>query len=735
MGAVIDRLLAIDLPIAREIIVVDDGSTDGTRAVLEAIARGGAPVTVILAPRNNGKGSAIRLGLQRATGTIVAIQDADLELDPQQLSMLVAPILAGEAHVVYGSRFLAGRPAAPWLTIAANRFLTGLTNLLYGSAITDMETCYKVMRTEVAQSLGLTANRFDIEPEITAKLLRAGHRIEERPVRFEPRTRSQGKKINWRDGVHATRVLWRHASMERAGGVAAGLLVALLAAGALAVGISEGTHAIGGSDASCYALQAQRFASGRFQVPDALALAAPWPSGAASFTPSGHLPSPTVPGASVPICPAGLSIVMAAFMVAGGRDAIFLVVPLFGALFVWSTWLLGRRFGAGVGLCSALVAGCSPPFLFQLVQPMSDVPAAALWALGLALAVGAQRAPGAIAAGFATSAAILVRPNLAPVGMVIGGFLLMRPNFPWRRRLRSAALFAAACVPGCAAVAVLQSAFYGSPFSSGYGSLDTMFALDRIGPNAWLYGRWFLTTHTPVMLLALVAPFALDGTAGDDTTLSRRAIAWLLLAFAAVNVALYLPYLVFGIHEWQYVRFLLPSIPLIIVLVVAVVDAVASRAASKGAALVTGACALALSLWMVSVARDRQAFRLDRVDARYARAGEYVALRLPANALVVTGWHGGSVRFHSGRPTFAWGELPPEWLDRALAFVRDEGLEPYLMLESWEEPLFRKQFRGTAIGELDWPPIADITGGVRVYRPDDRARFHAGAQVRTEYVR
>jgi glycosyltransferase involved in cell wall biosynthesis len=205
--AVIDRLLAVDLPLPREILIVNDGSTDGTERVLDAAVADGLPITVVHAGRNAGKGSAIREGLRQATGSIIAIQDADLELDPAQLGALVRPILDGATAVVYGSRFVAGRGQAPFVSFAANQVLTTVTNLLFGGSLTDMETCYKVMRLDVARSLALTADRFDIEPQITARLLRRGHRIHEVPVRFEPRSRAQGKKIGWRDGVRALQVL------------------------------------------------------------------------------------------------------------------------------------------------------------------------------------------------------------------------------------------------------------------------------------------------------------------------------------------------------------------------------------------------------------------------------------------------------------------------------------------------------------------------------------------------
>jgi glycosyltransferase involved in cell wall biosynthesis len=209
VAAVVRRLIEVTLPADREILVVNDGSTDGTREVLDGLPTHPV-VRVIHAATNGGKGSAIRLGLAAARGQVTAIQDADLELDPAQLADLVAPILRGETRVVYWSRFLQPTSSAPWLTVAANRTLTAATNLLYGSRITDMETCYKVMDTAVARGLGLEANRFDIEPEITAKLLRQGHTIVERPVRFEPRSRAQGKKIGWRDGVRALQALVKY---------------------------------------------------------------------------------------------------------------------------------------------------------------------------------------------------------------------------------------------------------------------------------------------------------------------------------------------------------------------------------------------------------------------------------------------------------------------------------------------------------------------------------------------
>ena len=208
VGQVLARLLTVDLPARREIIVLNDGSRDGTHRALDAFAVEHPEVAVIHLPDNRGKGHAVRMGIARSTGTVVAIQDADLELDPAQLSQLVAPILSGEADVVYGSRFLTGSSAVG-VSRMGNLALTWATNALFGSALTDMETCYKVMRGDVARGLRLTANRFEIEPQITARLLLGGFRLVELPITFSPRSRAAGKKMRWRDGVDALWMLIR----------------------------------------------------------------------------------------------------------------------------------------------------------------------------------------------------------------------------------------------------------------------------------------------------------------------------------------------------------------------------------------------------------------------------------------------------------------------------------------------------------------------------------------------
>ena len=204
---IIGRVLAV--PLRVELIVVDDCSRDGTREHLVELQREYG-FTLLLQEHNQGKGAALRRGFSAVTGDIVVIQDADLEDSPEEFPQLVELIVEGRADVVYGSRFLGRHRVFLYTHYLGNRILTLLTNVLYNTMLTDMETCYKVMRREVLQGLDLKSNGFGIEPELTAKIFKRGYRVYEVPITYDGRGYDEGKKIGWKDGVVALWVLLRY---------------------------------------------------------------------------------------------------------------------------------------------------------------------------------------------------------------------------------------------------------------------------------------------------------------------------------------------------------------------------------------------------------------------------------------------------------------------------------------------------------------------------------------------
>jgi glycosyltransferase involved in cell wall biosynthesis len=208
-AATVERALAAVLatPQEKEVILVDDGSTDGTREIIARLGEKHEDVRAIFHDRNQGKGAAVRTALGVATGDVMLIQDCDLEYDPNEYGNLLEPIAKGDAEVVYGTRAFASHTAFSFWFVVGNKLVTLATNILFNCYISDMETCYKVMPLEVARKLRLTARGFELEPQITGGLLNLGYQIYEVPVHYKARTREQGKKLAWTDGVRAIQEL------------------------------------------------------------------------------------------------------------------------------------------------------------------------------------------------------------------------------------------------------------------------------------------------------------------------------------------------------------------------------------------------------------------------------------------------------------------------------------------------------------------------------------------------
>ena len=493
----------------------------------------------------------------------------------------------------------------------------------------------------------------------------------------------------------------------------------MAALSAFVLGVRYGTFAASDTDPYGYVSEAELIASGTLRVDQRDVLTMPWRDAELSFIPDGYTRG-TEPGFIVPTYPPGLPLVMAALRrVTGARDAVYYVVPLFGALLVWATARLGARVQSReLGAAAAVLVATSPTFLYQVMQPASDVPAAAWWTLSLALAFGATTRHAA-GAGLAASAAILTRPNLVPLAAVIGAWYL------WRREFRRFACFSIAIVPACLAIAAINTYLYGGPLRSGYTApVSELYQWQHVLPNLERYPRWLLDSHGPFIFLGLAAPL----------TGRRHAAIWMLFAFA---IAVFASYLFFGYFEnWVYTRFLLPALPALFILGLTVVAWVLTHIAPNRRVAATAAVVLvsALAGWQAMNAQTLGAFVTRLGEHRYVEVGQYIARAMPHESIYIAGLHTGSIRYYSGRPTINFNTLHPRALQDAVDALTKMGRRVYFVVEEGEQPTFRWRFDTYSnLGKLDWPAAHHTERGAKVgiFDPADRALFVSGQPVVT----
>ena len=497
------------------------------------------------------------------------------------------------------------------------------------------------------------------------------------------------------------------------------VVAAVIVTASTAVSLAYRESTAGGSDAYSYVTQADLWSDSvpglRIEIP--IAAAAPWPDALLTFTPFGYRAASDGRGI-VPVTPPGLPLLMAAFGAVAGHCSMFWVVPLSGGLFLWAIFLIGTRAGVpAVGVAAAWLAATSPTFLFMSRWVMSDVPAAAFWALATALAVRASTAS-AFAAGLSASAAILIRPNLAPLAIVLIAALAWRALRGGPRIGLLLLAFAAGVVPGCAAVAAINQWLYGSILMSGYGDLNSLFSAAHVATNLRRYATWLIETQTPVALIG-VAALAVRWRRAWPTE-EARAAARVLVGIAAATVALYCAYTPF--EEWWYLRFLLPAWPGIFTGVAALILGLA-RGRGAGPRALAVLFIAALGIHAIATARRLGVYPPGEGERRYATVAQLVANATDPTAVIITTAHVGPMRYYGGRETMRYDVLDPAWLDRALDFFARRGHRLYILLEEQEVAEFRARFApASRVGELRMNPILtyeahQIPGRVYLFDP------------------
>jgi hypothetical protein len=506
---------------------------------------------------------------------------------------------------------------------------------------------------------------------------------------------------------------------SRAAAVFAGLLSVVV----LYAGLRWGSSVAGGADSYGYVTEAAIWRRGALVLRQDIIRQSPWPEAAATWMPLGYVQTARDPVDLVPQYSAGLPLLMALLQSAAGYCGAFVVVPLCGGLLVWLTYALGRRLfeGAGIALGGAALVATSPVFLYQLMNPMSDVPVTAAWTAALVLA--AARRP--LLAGLAASVMLAIRPNLAPLAALLVAWMILCEGR--RTAIHVVWRMAVALAPTVAAIGWLNHRLYGSPWSSGYGDLSERYLVSHLVPNLTLYGAWMLGTQTPVVATAALFFVAPHLFPPSPVRFSR------LLLGGTMGIVI-LSYVFFDVFDvWWYLRYMLPMWPAMMLLTVAGLDAVARRFPSRWSRAVLVVVLVVCGWHGVRVAVDRQAFAIGRSERRYVDVARFVAGDTPPGAVMLSMQHSGTLRLYADRLTLRYDLLDPAWLDRTLAYLEASGRKPYAVLDAAEVEVFRRRFNGRSrVGALDWPPLATLrSGDVAVYDLLDRRESRTPTAIGT----
>ena len=490
------------------------------------------------------------------------------------------------------------------------------------------------------------------------------------------------------------------------------IVAVLLCLAVFAVAIVLGARSASGSDSFGYVSQAYLWRDGSLRIEQPLLHDVPWPYPAESLTPLAYQPHG---GRLVPVVPPGIPLLMAGLLVLFGACGPFLLAPIAGAALVGATYGLAARLAPDrrVALIAAALTATSPAFLVNVVLPMSDTTTAALWTLALcALTFDGWRA--AAIAGLLSGVAVLARPNLAPaaIALVAAAELWRGPH---ERRFRRAVLvIACGALPAALFVLMLNRSLYGSPWLSGYGSAADLYSASYIWRNVRQYSIWLWRSEAIAVALVALAIVA------RPVPVANRRVLWPLGIFGAIVVASYLAYAPFD--AWWYLRFLLPAFPLLFV-TAAAVTAWLLDSFGGGRRVIVLATVLGLAILRILPYRT-QILNVAAGEDRSAAVAQFIVSGLPANAVFVTSQHSGTIRFYAGRMTVRYEWFAAPRFAHALAWLQQRGYRPYIVLENWEEPHFRRKLSDAGpVGRLELRVVAQFTGpaGVRIYDPFDSA--------------